>query len=115
MFGRTQVCVVLLHASPPHACPNPTQSVSFVHGVGVPPGATGFSPGATLPPPIRLVILAILLFSCSVERGVGPGGQPHGIGVRRGELILGDEPRRGDAAYRADSSRDPRRFPCSRW
>src|SRR5260370_41057231 len=66
VFASTQACVALLHTSPPHALPDPPQSASFVHGVGVPPDGIGFSPGATWPPPLRVEILALLLFSCPV-------------------------------------------------
>ena len=80
----TQTCGVTaqLHTSPPHAMPLPTQSWSTVQAIPTLSGSVApmLPDGATLPPPLKLLMRAILFAESSVNQMFlsGPRAMPSG-------------------------------------
>jgi len=82
--ARTQTCGVTaqLQTSPPHAIPLPTQSWSTMHAIPTLSGSVApmLPDGATLPPPVKLLMRAILFVESSVNQMFlsGPSAMPSG-------------------------------------
>src|SRR5579863_9238046 len=83
-----------LHTSPPHAWPLPMQSVSIMHFMPWLNGSVEpmVLDGATVPPPLTLLIMPILFVDSSVNQmflsgpSVMPSGSLSGVGTGYSEM-----------------------------